>query len=301
MADTVLETEGQPVTPAAPQGTGQTLDMNAQIEFKVDGQIVKKPLSEVVTLASKASGAERKFQEAAEERRKNQEAVEMYTCYQKVAQGKSLTQSEQSRYAELLGLDDEQFQAMYRESQKPQGSHQAPPAQVPSIDPTREVIPPAVQDAIRRIDTLWNVNVERQIDTTIESAITGNEYLRTVLEKVQSEDDKAKILEYIRGDVRDRAMQRASTGRSFGPHEAASAVSTVADLLKRVGTQPAVTPAQAFQFPNMGAAFGSVQMPDLSKPEPKRVPATDQAQYSSNLGQRLLHRIASSLSKGTTT
>lgn len=181
-------------------GTPKTYDVPVG-----DGTVVKMTEEEVLAAASKASGADKKFQEAAklrqqydgldpEKGKKGQRILDLS------AKGESMTQAEAQEFFGLLGIDP---------NAKPEGGKKPKTIEFDALDPR-------VQDAVKTAETAQIEKLESQIKEKVKKTVDTDKTLVTLRDGLPKER-QASFMDTLYEMAIDETLNRVYTGQKLGP------------------------------------------------------------------------------------
>lgn len=268
--------------PIVPQGDV----LNQTYQLVVDGQPVVLTLKEMMDRASEASGAQKKFQEAAELRKNSEKGLRIIELTQKVRSNPTPALTE---VQELIGLmggnpnDPETLAALGFETPKGNPPTSSAQNQPQGRQPVRlEDMDPSVQAALRAAEEAELARIRETVETTTKKGIDNDPVIAKMLIEIPDEQrDQIRTMLYdiaidsVRGDV--------MAGQPFTPQMVQGKAQRLRAMLQTLGVGTPKMP-----LPGTGPASGmggaNAMIPD--KPI-ERKPASD-PNYVQNTVQRAL-------------
>lgn len=238
----------------------------------VDGQSVQMTQQEVLEAAAKAAGADKRFNEAAELRKKYEnldpdaakKGSRVMTLAQKMADGQ-LTEAEGNEFFQILGIDPNKLEEPSAEkSGKPDKKGREPAARkitkADLDDEMKAIIEENEADAIRR--------TEQQIQEKVKNVVDKDPQLSKIRNGVPKDRRAAfdkVLLEMAVEDVLDRVYK----GARFGPEVLQLTVQRLRQRMEDIGI-----PTEAASLPVSQVVTGMDYLGrEIGSEEPiKRVP-----------------------------
>lgn len=268
-------------------GTGGRAD-EPTIKIKVDGSEKEISLDEARTLAEKASGADKRFQEAARTRQEAERAVKFYEAAQRADEDDEAFKE----VGRMMGYSDEDLdeavaaRAALRNEEGARGSQGKQENQAPALTKDQEAALKAGQEARvqqKREEALGNIREALDKDDTL-----GHN-------KVEDQEMRDELFGLLLANVRNRLIE---TGESFGPDSVQASLQQLKRQVKRLGLfkedNSDDTDAKVEKLRGLGVGIGETPQEiqgfkALVKEGkgPERVPVTD-PNYAENFAQRLL-------------
>jgi hypothetical protein len=224
-------------------------------EIKVDGETRKITTREAVELAQKAAGADQKFQDAADMRKKYEEKIRKADLLEKVS-GDNPTEGDIKAFAAAVGVDPGDFMAYLKEGDEPTNDPKSTPAgQSPQVSP--EQIEQALGIPLAEAKAILEHSHRRHIDDAknelkklSDEAVDKDEVFGKMIVGEEKDSRRSAIQEMVFEDV----LTKVGAGQPFGADLVAASVQKIRAYLTKFGTpgKPAEYPAVLGLGPGSG-------------------------------------------------
>ena len=281
---TTPPTSSAPIVP-----TGDVL--NTQYQLVVDGAPVVLTLKEMMDKASEASGAQKKFQEAADLRKKATDGLRVLELTQKLQSGQ-YTVPEVQELTRLMGgnPNDPELQSFLSQQNQtpptppvqPQGQRQGPIR--------REDLDPQLQSALKMAEEQELANIRKTIEDQTRNGIDMDPVLGTMLSGMSETERQT-----VKGQLYDMAIESVRgdilAGQPFSPSMVQAKAQRLRAMLQTFG----VGSQRTQQVPMAGPATGMGGVNGMVPEKPiERVSSSDD-KYVTNAVQRALQMQAKAM------
>jgi len=290
MSETGTEAQGAAAAAAAAAAgassdAGQALPPDAMVTVKVDGVEVQKPLADVIRDAEKASGADKRFREAAEIKKQAADGIRLQELVRGMnAGGLTAEQTAENlmEYHTLLGYTDEQARAQVAQFQQlAAGQNGAVDGDGAAAgEETSEQlkqrlaqVEQSVQDDRNKVK---NEETKAFIEAECRKAVDNDPLLGAMMkDKAANPELKNNVWDAVWNGVRRRVV---ADRRQYGPEIVQEAMAEVGFFLSRTprnpvaGSEPGGRGDEAVAYPSLGTggAAAAAQLQAGAKTE--RVP-----------------------------
>jgi hypothetical protein len=251
-------------------------------DLKIGGEVRSLTLDELKTYASKAAGAEAKFEEAANMRKQAEQATKLMSALDTIKEGPGDRQQQAMVEAcNILGVNMSELQSLTNDPKAPSGtpSPTTPPAEI-----KLEQLPEKARKAIDAAEKAELVEIRKDIEETTKKGIDNDEALDKMVGGVKDNPELQEVLyEMAIDEVQNAIVVR---GEEFGPDMIKSVVQKVRSTIKRLGI-----PAKAATLPPvLGIGPSEGYSPAVLSDEPIKRVASTEADYEDNLVQRYMQK-----------
>jgi len=231
---------------------------DASYTLVIDGEERTVTLDEMRKLAEKAGGADKRFREAADERKRTASAIRLEDLANRFQQG-ALSREEVNEYYSRIGIAE--F------AQEAEGVTEGETAAEQVRRPIgKDDLSPEIREELDEAHRLRIEAHQRKINDDIEVAVDTDAILGRIAGKDQKRQEELRNL--VLGEVQRRVLV---SGQPYGPDTVRAAVQRARSIAGLFGKQET---AAGKPLPGLGGAAGA--SPTLHAKEPlKRVPVTD--------------------------
>ena len=233
-------------------GTPQTYTV------KVDGKEVEMTLDELKAKASEASGAQAKFQEAADLRTKAQDGLRLIELSAKM-KDQTATQKDVNEFVRLVGGDPAELDRLMAEQNGTatgkESSGDSPPQTV-----KKEQLDPEVQRTLDEANKAQLTQIRQNIENKTREGIDKDEVLGKIVSGLP-----ADIREGVKQELYEMAIERVRNNivldnKPFGPQMVQDVAQTLRSRVKKLGI-PATQAHAPTSVSGLGMGFDSPQIP----------------------------------------
>lgn len=283
---------------AADDGGGKKESAADTHEIKVNGETRTVTTAELVELAQKAEGAEAKFKEASEIRKKAGDALRQQELITRLGDSDhEPTEAEIRELAGMIGVDPKEFAEYMKGDSEPEAKPDKKGGEGEiklSKEQVAEVlgIDPAEAKSILEYSRQRHIeDAKKEIRKTSDNAVEKDD----VFGKMIVGEDKDDRLLAIKDLVAEDVLRRIQDGEPFGAELVAASVQKIRAYLKRVGI-----PGKPDQYPvTLGLGPGSGLPADVQSETPiKRVSAAEDGDDSNFVSRWLQSGLKKIRSKG---
>jgi len=282
-----VENEEQQTTESKKTETDETKTTKPETHtIKVDGQDVALTLEELKERASKASGADKRFSEAAEARKAAERGIRIETLVKSVSENDNPSEADIRELAGLLEIDPGEFMQYLNENEEE--TSQKKVTKAADIDLSAEFTKqfgasPAEVRAILEHSQNRHVNdARKEIREISDKAVDKDE----IIGRMIVGEDKDEVVLAVKDMVAEDVLRKIQDGKPFGAELVSASVQRVRSQLTKLGI-----PKRLNQQPIvLGLGPGVGLSSEIQADEPiKRVPSTEDDQEK-NLIARYLQR-----------
>jgi len=243
--------EGTPTIPPVTGAPGTTPQPQQQIfTIKVNDQQRSLTIDELKEAASKAMGADARFEEAAKVRKENEKATRLYQLMQDLKNNPDPAKA--TEVLGLIGVTPEEIQAMETTpTVAPQNAIQ-PGANVGVQTTPRKVslqdLDPQLQQHIQTVSDVEVANARKNIEESVNNSLDTDAVLgKIVLSRPEGSPERETIRSVLYDMTIDEVQRRILCGGEFGPLMVKDALQKVRANVDRIGI-----PARAVGYPGLG-------------------------------------------------
>ncbi len=259
--------------------TGDT-DKDATFEVNVGGKTVHMTMVELTAAASKAAGADAKFEEAASQRKAGADGIRLQELGTKLNAG-THTEADLKEFAVLMGGDAEAMIKTVKAAGPDKKTGDKKDKEVALVD--MENLSPRVKAAMEAAEQQDISRIRQKIELDVKLGVDKDPVLSKMVSEAPSESQES-----LKNTLFDMAMERVR-GRilgneSFGPGMISDTVQNVRSQIKNLGILSKATGQPAVL--GLGPAMMGIEPEVLAKEPIKRVASTDDG-YETNAVHRI--------------
>lgn len=258
-------------------------------KLKIDGAEREVTREELITLAQKSGGANKRFQDAAKANEEARVGIRIKELFNKLSDSTSkpsktdlkelaaLTGQDLTELEEMLTGDDEEDEEKDDKTKK--AAKKSPAGHKVAL----EDMPPEVQESVERDKKRKYEEAIGIIQGDCKIAIDKDKVLGKLIDSKDGEAKMASLSEMVFYDVQRRIL----SGEKYGPEMVASSVQAIRARVKTFGT-----PSGASEYPGdlsvmMGLGQSAVLPTEVLSETPiERVDSTDATKYVNNFVRR---------------
>ena len=259
-------------------------------EVVVSGRKVEMTLDELKAKASEATGAQQKFQEAAELRQQAQEGMRLMNLAKKMQEG-TAGPADVNEFVRLVGGDPAELENFMEQQNAQQHTNGQTPPQNQSYVPqkvTKDQLDPEIQRTLDRAQESQLAQIREKLERQTREGIDNDEVLSKIISGLP-----ADVQSDVKQELYDMAIERVRNNvvldnKPFGAALVQEVARALRSRVKRLGI-PATSGQMPTSVSGPGGGFGGPQIP-LDKTI-ERVPSTD-PDYIEKMTQRVQQSMA---------
>jgi len=199
----------------------------------VDGEDVVLTVEELKERASKASGADKRFQEASETKKAAERGIRIEELTKKLAQNDNPSEADVREYAGLIGVEPAEFMQYLKENDPPDKSDKKPSDESMKTWFQKEFgASPAEVKAVLEFSQQRHVNdARKEIREISDKAVDKDE----IIGKMIVGEDSKDVLSEVKNMVAEDVLKKIQDGKPFGAEMVTASVQMVRSKLTKLG------------------------------------------------------------------
>jgi len=277
-AQTIDEPDPEPTPEPKPDPEPKPTPPAEALEVTVNGEKKVYTKEEAIEALSKVRGADAKFREAAEIRKKAERGMRIDSLFARIKGGEA-EEEEVNELVGLLGIDPAAFAEV---SVGPNGTKPEPKQKV-----TLDDLDPSLKQQLQ-FDAQQNIKrAEEQIRNDVKKRVDKDEILgkmNSVAVEVGNEDFIDAVTKMVHEDV----LRKIRNGESYGTGMVDNSIQVTRARLKQFGIPDKVSKPKTLI---VGAGAPGGEPLEIQPDEPEKRVDTNDAGYSDNLVKRVFQRL----------